>query len=303
MEEEAVAAWQRWSVLHPDAAAANAVIGSALAQMHRWADAEAALTLVADSADLDGSAASRLAFVRRERGDIDGARTAFALALRRSPSALTPRVGTALLLPQIYQGIVDLRRWRAQYDAGLAGLEADLPGMVRAPQALWALEWSNFYLAYQGEDDLALQRRYAGLIATLAHSAAEVWSTPPAPMPRGKRRLRVGFASSFFRDCTVAAYFGSWITGLDRACFESFLFHFGSDIDATTLFLRSRVDHAVLMDGGVHGIAAKIRAASLDVLVYPQLGMDGRDATLAALRLAPVQCAAWGHPVTTGSAA
>jgi len=36
------------------------------------------------------------------------------------------------------------------------------------------------------------------------------------------------------------------------------------------------------------------------VLVYPELGMDARCMVLAALRLAPVQCAGWGHPVTTG---
>ena len=80
-------------------------------------------------------------------------------------------------------------------------------------------------------------------------------------------------------------------------------FYFGSDIDATTQALRAQVDQFMQVTGGVRDIAQRIRAARLDVLIYPQLGMDGRDATLAALRLAPVQCAAWGHPVTTGSAA
>ncbi|MBK7470058.1 MAG: hypothetical protein IPI73_04865 [Betaproteobacteria bacterium] len=36
------------------------------------------------------------------------------------------------------------------------------------------------------------------------------------------------------------------------------------------------------------------------MLIYPELGMDARCMVLAALRLAPVQCAAWGHPVTSG---
>jgi CRISPR-associated protein Csy1 len=34
--------------------------------------------------------------------------------------------------------------------------------------------------------------------------------------------------------------------------------------------------------------------------VYPEVGMDLTVCTLSALRLAPVQCAGWGHPVTTG---
>jgi len=36
------------------------------------------------------------------------------------------------------------------------------------------------------------------------------------------------------------------------------------------------------------------------VLIYPELGMDPRCAQLAAQRLAPVQCASWGHPETSG---
>ena len=49
-------------------------------------------------------------------------------------------------------------------------------------------------------------------------------------------------------------------------------------------------------------IAPVIRDDELDVLVYPELGMDATTFALAALRLAPLQCAAWGHPVTTGHA-
>ena len=36
------------------------------------------------------------------------------------------------------------------------------------------------------------------------------------------------------------------------------------------------------------------------VLVYPEIGMDKVSAQLAAQRLAVVQCASWGHPVTSG---
>jgi CRISPR-associated protein Csy1 len=49
-------------------------------------------------------------------------------------------------------------------------------------------------------------------------------------------------------------------------------------------------------------VAPAIRNDALDILVYPELGMDATTFALAALRLAPVQCAGWGHPVTTGHA-
>src|SRR6185436_7512242 len=48
-------------------------------------------------------------------------------------------------------------------------------------------------------------------------------------------------------------------------------------------------------------IARQIIADDLDVLVYPEVGMHQDIVALSALRLAPVQCMAWGHPTTSGS--
>ncbi|MBK7470976.1 MAG: tetratricopeptide repeat protein [Betaproteobacteria bacterium] len=301
--EAALAAWRHWSGLLPDKAEAYSGLGWALSRAGRWDEAESVLTQAIAHEREDFHADALLAYVRRERGDIEGALAAYRQGHARAPAALTPRFGAALALPQIYADREDLRRWRARYAEGMAELRADLPRLLDAPAALWDLDWSNFYLGYQGEDDLGLQREYADLISRLARAAAPDWTAAPEPAARAGRRLRVGFASSFFRRCTVGAYFASWLTGLDRRRFEVLAFHFGSEIDAGTLDLRARVDGFLQLSGGVREIAQKIRAARLDVLIYPQLGMDGRDATLAALRLAPVQCAAWGHPVTTGSAA
>ncbi|CAK4521292.1 unnamed protein product [Aphanomyces euteiches] len=41
-------------------------------------------------------------------------------------------------------------------------------------------------------------------------------------------------------------------------------------------------------------------AEDLDVLVYPEIGMDSWMYFFAHHRLAPVQCVFWGHPITTG---
>jgi predicted O-linked N-acetylglucosamine transferase (SPINDLY family) len=52
--------------------------------------------------------------------------------------------------------------------------------------------------------------------------------------------------------------------------------------------------------GGVRRWAETILAAEPDVLLYPEVGMDPMTLKLAALRLAPLQAAAWGHPETSG---
>src|SRR5205823_5389764 len=139
----------------------------------------------------------------------------------------TPRFGAALALPQIYCGANDVAGWRTRYGEGLARLERELPEFLEIPDALWQLDWSNFYLAYQGSDDLEFQTRYANLMSAMAAAAAPDWRLAPDPLPRGTRRLRVGFASSFLHQCTVSTYFASWMTGLDRNCCEVVVVYFG----------------------------------------------------------------------------
>jgi predicted O-linked N-acetylglucosamine transferase (SPINDLY family) len=50
------------------------------------------------------------------------------------------------------------------------------------------------------------------------------------------------------------------------------------------------------------GWLERIRKDHPDVIFYPEVGMDPVTCALAALRLAPLQAASWGHPVTTGLA-
>ena len=118
--------------------------------------------------------------------------------------------------------------------------------------------------------------------------------------PPGRRKIRVGFVSAFFNLHTVFKLFQGWITHLDREAFETHVFHFNDQRDKATDFLAR---HATMLTAGAAPLPAAARAvagAGLDVLIYPDIGMDALTQMLAALRLAPVQCQAWGHPVTSG---
>ena len=301
--ETAIDAWMRWSALVPNRAEALMSIGGAYLRARRWNAAEQAFASAAGEPAADHRANVLLGFVRRERGDTAGAVDAYRAAAEQAPDAVTPAVAAALMLPQIYRSGDNMLEWRARFEQGLQQLESRWPRFETMPDGVWDLDWSNFYLAYQGLDDLPLQSAYADLIGRLTSRAAPECSPSPSSDRSNRARIRVGFASSHFRRCTVAAYFESWLTRLDRSRFEVHAFHFGSEADDTTALLRRSVHRFDHLRGGVRNIAAAIRNAHLDVLVYPELGMDGRDVTLSTLRLAPVQCAAWGHPVTTGSSA
>jgi predicted O-linked N-acetylglucosamine transferase (SPINDLY family) len=114
--------------------------------------------------------------------------------------------------------------------------------------------------------------------------------------------IRVGFLSSFFYShSNWKIPLKGWLSGLDKRRFQVFGYH----LDHTT-------DHETALAKGfchrfVHDLppvldpwAKAIRADRLHVLVIPGIGLDALTHRLAALRLAPVQAASWGHPDTTG---
>jgi protein O-GlcNAc transferase len=170
--------------------------------------------------------------------------------------------------------------------------------------ALGQVQWCNFHLAYQGEDDLALQSRYGDWLGRYVDSVDPALRSPlPHRLPGS--RIRVGFASRFFSRTTVGSYFGRWVTGLDRRRFEVFVFDFAPGEDEVAAAIAARADARYALSPRAHSlpaIAAAIRGSALDVLVYPELGMHDVAYTLAGMRLARVQCCGWGHPVTTGHA-
>jgi CRISPR-associated protein Csy1 len=301
--EEALACFERVCAMDARHGRAQKDRAEALIGLCRLDVARAALeeAVAADPSFVDAS--YRLAWVHAQMNDADGAAAVHGCMLARDPSDWHARLGAALTLPIIPADRDALRQARLRFAAGLDRLAAADPGLaagadpaVRARQ----LEWDNFYLAYQGEDDVLLQAKYARMLHGLLAQCAADLPAPGSRAPARGARLRIGFASAFFRDCTVGHYFKSWIADLDGSRFEKFVYALEAGNDGVGDAIRRAADRHVRLPGDLRAAAARIRADDLDILVYPELGMHGRTFALAGLRLAPVQCAGWGHPVTTG---
>jgi protein O-GlcNAc transferase len=219
-----------------------------------------------------------------------------------NPGDLKAALGANLLLPAVYHGLDDLEQWRADYVAGLATLEAARDRFVFATprEAMLQARWTNFYLAYQGRDDRELQARFGDFMLEVLRPAIPEMLAPRNP-PAGRARIRVGFCSHFFFNCTVGRYFASWVTRLDRGRFEVYVYYTNEWIADDTRTIAAAADKFRHLPGRSFDVVAQeIAADELDALVYPELGMHGETFSLASLRLAPVQVAGWGHPTTTG---
>jgi CRISPR-associated protein Csy1 len=297
----AIAGAAEAEALAPPDAATWRDIGRLRAEYFRWEDANRALDEAARRDPGAPATETLRALVKQEVGDMAGADQALRAAAARHPGRLDVAIAERLLLPQVYADEEDLARWRARYRSGLHEIVERAPGWMASARDVFFLDHHNFLLAYQGEDDLELQRAYSGLLATLAGAAHPEWRAPRRPTFDGSRRLRVGFVGNIFRDCTAGRYFERWVTGLDGARFERFVYHTAAIDDDFTRRIASGAEHFTALRTSSEQAAARLAHDALDVIVYPEVGMTPLSYLLAALRLAPVQCAGWGHPVTTGS--
>jgi CRISPR-associated protein Csy1 len=230
------------------------------------------------------------------------------------------RLGDALTLPVVPASASALDAARADYRAGLAALLAaatpEALASTSAAERFAAAEWNNFFLAYHGQVDLDLQQQYGALLQrllavdALESTAGRSGLARDQPLSRASpllpgvgppaRARRIGFVSAFIRDCTVGHYFRSWIIGLASAGFSVTVFSSEPRDDGLTREIIACGVPVVRLAGDLAAQARTLASAGQEVLIYPEIGMHGGTQALAALRLAPLQCAAWGHPISSG---
>ena len=191
-----------------------------------------------------------------------------------------------------------LKRMRAAVDA----LETmPLPEDKTRLSALANEVCPNFYLSYQVDDEADL-RRLARFTARVIRAELPQYSGPlAAPVAdTGERRIRIAYAAGAVRFNTIVGYFINWFRFADRERFELHLFPLEESRDALTGYIEQHFDVCHPHSTRREQAAERIAAAGIDILVYLEVGMGRLGHALSSLRLAPVQCLAAGHPITSG---
>ena len=157
-----------------------------------------------------------------------------------------------------------------------------------------------FYLAYQEENNKELLTKYGELCCKLM----EYWQQKENYLIKPKtfnKPIKLGIVSKHIHQHSVwDALTRGWIEQMDRDRFQLYFFYTGFKVDQETKFAKSI---ATGFFTGINDLDSWVNAvldAQIDILLYPEIGMDPMTVKLASLRLAPVQVGSWGHPETTG---
>ena len=297
--DEAAAHLERALKLKPTLGPVSFTLAMLRINQRRWADAARLLrtSLSADPKQADAN--YWLGNAEMGLGDAAEARKAYRESVRLDGNFLQARWGYVMAqIPAVSRTDEEQRAAPQQFARELGKLRTWLR-TNRTPAAFRAVGAQQpYYLAYIPDNHRAVLAEYGALSSTLM-AAAKPRSA--ALVQSVGSKCRVGIVSAHIHSHSVwHAIVRGWIEHLDPAQFEIHLFHTGSTRDAETEWASRRVARLNHGLGDWTKWAATIADSGLDVLIYPEIGMDSTTVRLASLRLARTQLASWGHPITTG---
>lgn len=299
--DEALASYEEALRHKPDFAEALLNAAQLLRENRRLNEAVAAYGVLLQLRPDMAEAHLELGNALKGLGDVDGALASYRLALERDPEYAEARWALAMSqMPMVADSEAELAASRSAFAAELATLErwCREHGPVKAMRAVGSQQ--PFYLAYQEWDHLPSLSRYGALCADLMRGWQEA-AAVPLPSRVTRAEIRVGIVSAQICDHSVwHAIIKGWLQHLDRGGIDLRLFHLGRTNDVETALAKTLVTHFTYGKSDFAEWSRIISSHQLDVLIYPEIGMDPLTAKLASLRLAPVQATSWGHPQTSG---
>ena len=225
-------------------------------------------------------------------------------ALRLFPNNLTLKLENLRILPILYKNQQEIDFYRQRFTQGLSELiqAIDLLSTESKENALQAISWrTNFYLQYQGYNDLELQKLYGNLLHKIMSLNYPQWTeNKQITLSKKNEKIRIGYVSDSFHWHSVGMVFLGWIKHCQNQDLEIYCYYINNQIDQITEEFQKYSNYFYHIPHNLEATCQQIIANKVDILVFLDIGMTPQMTQLAALRLAPIQCAAWGHPVTTG---
>lgn len=209
-----------------------------------------------------------------------------------------------LLLPIVYDTPEEIEYYRQRFIQKLDNLiqQTSLETHEDKINTLIGIgSYTNFYLAYQAHNVVESQSKYGNLLHQILAANYPQWVEPRAmpPLPENGK-IRVGYISNYLHSYSGTLWLTGWLRYSDKSKFEIYSYYTGNDPDLITQQFRDSSDVFHHIPHNLEAVSQQIIADKLHILVFPEIGMDAPTIQIAALRLAPIQCSAWGHPVTSG---
>lgn len=244
--------------------------------------------------------------ILNENGRIQEAISSAKEAYTSHPDDFSIYIINQLILPSFYENYEQIAFYRQKYIQGLQNIinKIKLNSPEDRKSALVATSSHvNFYLSYQGNNDRKLQEKYGNFIHKIMASNYPAWvKLIQMPPIANNGKIRIGYISDAIGNTSATKWILEWLKDCDRDKFEIFCYHTASYLgqDSTTQKIRLSSDFFYYIPDNLEATCQQIFKDQLHILVFLAIGLWAPTTQLASLRLAPIQCSTWGHPVTSG---
>jgi protein O-GlcNAc transferase len=284
--------------IKPDLAEAHYGLGFSLKKLGRIDAALASFRLALQFKPDYAESHNNLGVTLKELGNLPEAEANFRRAQQLQPDNAVYRVAQAFTLPIAPQTEKDSLAVHVELDRAMQELAAWLLSspMNQGQLAEAVGTHQPFYLAYRNANHVAILSRYGDLVSS---SSAQI---PIASILKPRKVRLVVVSNHVHRHSVWDVILRGILVNIDRARFDVVLYSTGRLEDNETKFAKSLCDvwrdsHSI---SNFNGWLDAMAADRPDVILYPEIGMDATALRLATHRLAPLQVASWGHPITTG---
>jgi protein O-GlcNAc transferase len=205
-----------------------------------------------------------------------------------------------LLVPTVYESEAEAAAWRARLGDKLAQLRVLARDSKTQEDVRWnCLDTTPFFLPYHDADVTSLMCAWGDFVDDLVAPLRPRFARKIDPARQVKK---IGVVSNRLTDSSAGRFFNGWVAQLGAAGFEVTLYAIGNK-DAVTEALATKYRMRYFPRDEIAqlaNVAAEIATDANDALLYPEPQGSPLMVAIASMKLAPLQCVAFGNPHTTG---
>jgi protein O-GlcNAc transferase len=304
--DQAITYYSKALAENPHVAVTYNNLANALSEKEQFAEAITCYQKALNLNPADAKTYLNLGNAMKKQGKMSEAVAAYDRALEYKPGYIEALWARCIAqLPIVYPDQPSIQVSRRSYYEELMKLQevVSLKPMKDVEDAYSAVgRHQPFYLAYQGLNDRELQQIYGQLVCKImALKYPHFAASPPMPSWTPGGPLRIGIVSGYlYYHSNWKIPIKGWVEKLDKQRIDLYGYYTWNKKDQETIIAKQYFKKFVEDSRSFERLCQIIRADNLHVLIFPEIGMDPMTVKLAGLKLAPVQCASWGHPDTSG---
>jgi predicted O-linked N-acetylglucosamine transferase (SPINDLY family) len=228
-----------------------------------------------------------------DQGKFQEAKNSFKDLIKYHPK-LENEIIKALAAPIIYDSSQMIISFRKQFQNRLTQIQRR-NGFLEDPFKQVGVV--NFISGMHGCNEKSVREQIASIY--LKFSPHLEWKSPHLNHSSTRKKIHIGFVSDFLHEHTIGRLYHGLIESLSKNKFHISIFRLNLKVDQITQRIDKCSDKTFYLPKELETARKVIAEQKLDVLFYPELGMEPFTYFLSFSRLAPVQCKR-GFPITMG---